>query len=164
MRRLSDDERTEFRKKHLPYVIYVMRGHKRLCNCKRMQDDKGGYNDDPCILEASFVGSLAAGRMLLHFLGVDVDGGQDRLKRHVWRFEDDLNMEGLGGSLADLDRLNAEESTRALLVGFLKMASKAAAHMTIPVSRPWRDTWEAFDMIEALLRECWWKDGVAFPP
>lgn len=135
----------EYRRVHLPYVLGIMRGHKKLC-------DQGPYTGDVDILHATFVGSIMAGRMLLQFMGIGLDRGKGELKRCSFE-PDDVSIEDLGGSLADIGVLNADTSRRDLLVGFIKMAHKAGAHMTIPDKRPCERTHEAFQEIENLMRQ-----------
>ncbi|MBI2930274.1 MAG: hypothetical protein HYY16_01365 [Planctomycetes bacterium] len=141
--KLTEQGANEYRRVHLPYVVGVMRGHKKLC-------DRGPYTGDVDILNAAFVGSVMAGRMLLQFMGIGLDRERDKLRRCAFE-TDDVSTEDIDKKLADIDSLNADASRRDLLVGFIRMAHKAGAHMTIPDKRPWERTHEAFQEIERLL-------------
>ncbi len=140
----------EYRTKHLPYVLGVMRGHKKLT-------DRGPYHGDVDILHATFVSSVAAGRMLPNFIGITLDRTNSHLKKFRPNYPDDVTMEDLGGRMADVDALNRDAVRRDLLAGFIKMADKAAAHMTVPEKRPWERTHEAMAEIEGLLEDSKWK-------
>jgi len=140
----------EYRAKHLPYVVGVMRGHKKLVA-------KGPYYGDVDILNGVFVGSLAAGRMLLNLIGIGLDRKTDSLKGFKPSYTDDITMADIGGRMADVGALNNDPARRDLLAGFIKMADKAAAHMTVPEKRPWERTHEALAEIEWLLNDLRWK-------
>jgi hypothetical protein len=88
-----------YRKNHLPYVLGVMRGHKKLT-------DQGAYLGDADILNSFFVGSLAAGRMLLNFVGIALDRKGNCLKPFNRIYDDDVTMEDIGGRLGDTTLLN----------------------------------------------------------
>jgi hypothetical protein len=154
----SPYERDHCRKKDLKYVIGVMRAHEEMV--KQPSLGSGEVHD------AVYVGSLAAGRMLLNFIGLDVESKVDRLKRHEWNFVDDIHMEHCGGKLVDIVKLNNDASRKELLVRFLRMASKSAAHIAKnDPNRPWQDSIPMFHAIEKLVQDHWWTDGTdPFPP
>jgi hypothetical protein len=74
MAKLGNDGIREYREEHLPYVRGVMWGHYELAK-------QGPYRGEPRILDAAFLGSLIAGRMILEFLGVGLDKSTQRLVR-----------------------------------------------------------------------------------
>jgi hypothetical protein len=59
--------------------------------------------------------------------------------------DDDVSAENLGGKLVDLKSL--PEADRDLFIGFLKMADKAAAHLTKPMKHPLENTHIAISRI-----------------
>lgn len=143
----------KYKNQDVPYVIGILQGHRRIRANKKLIDEKGGYNDDVHVLEACFLGSLAAGRMLLEFIGIKLDQRKDILISAV-REVDDAGVEMIGGTVADVARLNNDFHLSELLKGFIRMAHKAAGHMTIPEPRPWDRMDDAVRAIEGLLREC----------
>ena len=134
-----------FRTTDLPYVVGIMRGHKKLCA-------EGEYHGDQDILRAAFIGSTVAGRMLLQFMGITLNQSTGELIRPSTR-PDDVNAKSLGADLEDLAALNHDPARKTLIAGFIKMAHKAGAHMTIPEERPWDKTHEAIQEIEGLLKK-----------
>jgi len=81
--------------------------------------------------------------MFLNLLGI-LRNKHDQLIPYEFR-EDDVSAGDLGGKLVDLTTLPAED--RDLFVGFLKMADKAAAHLTMPAKHPWEDAHVAITLI-----------------
>ena len=84
-------------------------------------------------LEAAFEeASLITGRMFLNIIGVSKNR-RDELVHP--RFEaDDVTADDLGGQFVEIQGLTIEEVE--LLTGFLKMADKGAAHLTMPIPHP----------------------------
>lgn len=135
----------EFREVHLPYIQGAMWGHRALV-------EQGSYKGDPKILHAAFLGSLIAGRMILEFLGVGLDQSKTRLDRpHRWEIGDSVSIRMIDGDPADLDLLNSDPRKRDLLVDFIKIAHKAAGHMTVPETRRWPDFHLMIEEIDGLL-------------
>ena len=145
MGKLDQAAAANFKQSDLPYVIGIMRAHKILC-------DRGEYTDDQRILNSVFVGSLAASRMLLEFLGVGRNRSTGELVRPKPE-KDSVTAEDLGSSLVDLDVLNADDVKRDLLSGLIWMAHKSSGHITVPDKRPWEHFHEAVTEVEAHLKQ-----------
>ncbi|MFA5554545.1 MAG: hypothetical protein WCZ89_06940 [Phycisphaerae bacterium] len=136
MGKLSNPQILEYFDKHLLYRNQILLAHKKLC-------DKGSYEGDPAILNACFEASLITGRMYLNVLGISKNK-HDILIRNLFR-DDDVTAEDLGGKLVDISKI--PHTDRDLFVGFLKMADKGAAHLTLPNKHPWERTHKAIDSI-----------------
>lgn len=141
MSKLSKKQIEEFFNEHLPYRNQVLTIHRKLCTL-------GPYVGNQAILRACFEASLATGRTYLNVLGVKINN-RGQLEANRFR-SDDVSAEDLGGSLIDVNSLPS--SDKDLFIGFLKMADKGAAHLTLPMNHPWQRTHEAIDRILHYLR------------
>jgi len=126
MGKLTPAQIDKYFERHLPYRTGILLAHYRMT--------RKPYRGDVDKLNACFVASLVTGRLYLNVLGVGKKGG--KLCRFVGR-SDDVSAEDLGGKCIDLRELEPDE---ALFAGFLKMADKAAAHLTIPMNHDWSQT------------------------
>ena len=81
---------------------------------------------------AAFEASLITGRMYLNVLGV-AKNKHDVLVPFRPK-DDDVSAADLGGTYIDIAPLTPDDVT--LLTGFLKMADKGAAHLTLPMPHP----------------------------
>ena len=145
MIKLKNDEIREYLDIHLPYIRGAMQGHHVLTQL-------GPYEGDVRILNATFLGSLIAGRMILEFLGIGIDRSGQKLIRPRMR-ADSICIKDLNGDLVDLDALNREVERHDLLFDYIKMAHKAGGHTTIPKSRPWPDFHRMIKEIDELLEQ-----------
>jgi hypothetical protein len=83
-------------------------------------------------LEAAFEASLITGRIYLNVLGVSKNR-HDVLQPTRFQ-EDDVSAADLGGGSIDISTLTPDDIS--LFTGFLKMADKGAAHLTMPMQHP----------------------------
>ncbi|MBI5083065.1 MAG: hypothetical protein HZB13_00480 [Acidobacteria bacterium] len=139
MGKLEPADIDEYYEKHLPYRTAILLAHYRMT--------REPWTGDVGMLDACFVASLVTGRLSLNVLGVGMQRG--KLCRVHGR-RDDVDAEDLGGKFIDLATLPASDET--LLVGFLEMANKAAAHFTLPTDHDWERTHEAIIRIHHYLR------------
>jgi hypothetical protein len=107
---------------HLPYRTRILLAHYRMTRVP--------WHEDRAQLEAAFEASLITCRMYLNVLGVSKNR-QDVLVP-IRPQADDVSAVDLGGSLVDIGALTPDDI--ALLTGFLKMADKGAAHLTMPMT------------------------------
>ncbi len=138
MGKLSDTQIKEYFSTHLPYRTRILVAHYWMTR-KSWTVERG----DVAWLQGCFEASLITGRMYLNVLGISKNKN-DQLVRPVFR-DDDVNAEDLGGKLVDLTTLPAGD--RDLFIGFLKMADKGAAHLTVPMTQPWEETHVAISRI-----------------
>jgi hypothetical protein len=129
MGKLTPVQIDEYFENHLPYRTGILLAHYRMT--------RESWTGDVGTLNACFVASLVTGRLFLNVLGVGKKGGQ--LCPFGGR-GDDVNAEDLGGKFIDLAKL--PQGDKALFIGFLKMADKAAAHFTMPMTHDWSKTHE----------------------
>ncbi|HEY2382991.1 MAG TPA: hypothetical protein VGK48_17580 [Terriglobia bacterium] len=108
--------------------------------------DKPWYSD-PAWLEACFVASLVTARMYLNVLGIGKE--DNRLTPFVAR-RDDITVDDLGGRRVDVKKLFPDE--KQLILNFLTMADKAAAHFTSPMSHDWDKTHDVIKIVHRLLK------------
>ncbi len=143
MSKLTDDQIRDYRNNDLPYIRGAMLGH-------RMLTEKGSFTGNPDILHAAFIGSLIAGRMILEFIGVGCSRSTLELvcPRQA---NDSVSIEDIHGDMVDLVALNSDSTKCNLLSEYIKMAHKAAGHMTIPDNRPWPDFHDMIKEIDSLL-------------
>jgi hypothetical protein len=128
MSKLSASLIEEYFAIHLPYRTRILLAHYRMT--------RTAWHRDPAQLDAAFEASLITGRMYLNALGVSKNR-HDRLVRSQPK-TDDVSASDLGGSSVDIDALTKEDIR--FLTGFLKMADKGAAHLTMPMQHPVDDT------------------------
>ena len=128
MGKLSGEQIEEYFARHLPYRTRILVAHY-LMTSKPWQGDQAQ-------LAAAFEASLITGRMYLNILGVSRNK-RDTLVQFTGK-DDDVTAADLGGTFVDIEALTSED--RSLLVGFLKMADKAPAHLTVPMSHPVENT------------------------
>ena len=120
----------------------------------RVLTERGPCDDDARILNATFVGSLIAGRMILEFLGMKIDQSAQKLTPSKPRADSDsICIEDLNGDLVDPDAFYQEVERHDILFDYIKMAHKAGGHMTIPEPRPWPDFHRMIKEIDELLDE-----------
>ena len=141
MNKLSKTQVEEYFRVHLPYRTRILLCHSRLCA-------SGTWNGDIAVLEACFEASLITGRTYLNMLGINKNG-KDQLVATKFR-SDDVSVKDLGGRFIDIKSLSS--SDRELFIGFLKMADKGAAHLTLPYKHPWERTHEAIERIMYYLK------------
>jgi hypothetical protein len=127
MSKLSASLIEEYFAIHLPYRTRILLAHYRMT--------RTAWHRDQAQLEAAFEASLITGRMYLNALGVS--NRLDMLVPSKPR-TDDVTASDLGGSSVDIGALTREDNE--LLTGFLKMADKGAAHLTMPMRHPVDDT------------------------
>ena len=141
---LTQSEIDEYCNLHLPYIRGVMLGHYLLAT-------RGQYKDDPRILNATFIGSLIAGRMILEFLGIGLDQSTMRSIRPHKR-DDSVWIDALGGRLVDLGWLQSQSDEHRKICDYIKMAHKAGGHITVAEERPWPDFHPMLKIIDDLFR------------
>ncbi|MBA7695407.1 hypothetical protein ES703_104033 [subsurface metagenome] len=135
--KLSPKQVDEYFRYHLPYRNRILSIHKKLC-------EQGPWEGDQAVLEACFEASLVTGRMYLNMLGIRRSDRNDKLVAMKFR-PDDVSVKDLCGKLVDVTSLPALDYD--LFVGFLRMADKGAAHLTMPMNHPWQRTHEAIERI-----------------
>lgn len=141
MGKLTPDQVDEYFSNHLPYRVGIMLAHLKMMEGRR----KGRVlPTDWAQVQAAFEASLITGRMFLNVLGVTLDKRSQALKP-ITRFPDDVGAEDLGGLLLDSTALTPAEAD--LFAGFLKMADKGAAHLTMPMKHPVDRTHGAIERI-----------------
>jgi hypothetical protein len=131
MGKLNRAEIDRYFEEHLPYRIGVLLAHYRMTRVP--------WVGDVGRLNACFVASLVTGRLFLNVLGI----GRAKNGGGLAPYEpkpDDVNAVDLGGVLIDPAALPKTEQD--LLLNFLRMADKAAAHFTIPIAHDWGKTHE----------------------
>lgn len=92
------------------------------------------WHGDRAQLEAAFEASLITGRIYLNIRGI-AKNRHDLLVPFRPQ-DDDVSAHDLGGTLVETAGLAPADT--ALFVGFLKMADKGAAHLTMPNAPPGR--------------------------
>jgi hypothetical protein len=138
MGKLKNDEINTYFSLHLSYRTRILVAHYWMTR-EPWTVERG----DVAWLQACFEASLITGRIYLNALGI-CRNKRDHLVPTRFR-EHDVSVEDLGGMLVNLDRLPACDQD--LFKGFLKMADKAAAHLTIPMPHPVEDTHIAISRI-----------------
>jgi hypothetical protein len=93
---------------------------------------RGPWFGDQAQLEAAFEASLITGRMYLNILGISKNRRDVLVPPRSEK--DDVSAADLGGSAIDIGTLSPEDVS--LFTGFLKMADKGAAHLTMPMRHP----------------------------
>jgi len=142
MGKLSKEQIQTYFDEHLPYRNRILIAHKEICK-------KGSYHGDIALLQACFEASLITGRMYLNVLGL-TKNKNDEIINNNFR-HDDVSVNDLGGELVEINNLKPKE--KQLLLGFLKMVDKGAAHLTLPMKHQWEKTHEAIDFILDLLQK-----------
>jgi len=141
MGKLSAELIAEYFAIHLPYRTRIMVAHYRMT--------RQAWHGDLAQLEAAFEASLITGRMYLNVLGV-AKNRHDILVPFRPK-DDDVSAADLGGTLVDVSALTPDDV--AVLTGFLKMADKGAAHLTLPMPHPVDQTHIALARICELVKE-----------
>jgi len=130
---------------HLPYRIRILLAHYLMT--------RAPWRGDRAQLEAAFEASLITGRMFLNVVGVTKN--RRGLLVPSRPRADDVSAIDLGGTLVDIGAMTPDDVT--LLTGFLKMADKGAAHLTMPMRHPVEQTHIAVtricDLVKAHLYE-----------
>jgi hypothetical protein len=124
MSKLSASVVEEYFAIHLPYRTRILLAHYRMT--------RAPWHGDRGQLEAAFEASLITGRMYLNVLGISKNR-QDVLVSTRPQ-ADDVSAVDLGGNFVDVGALTPNDIV--LLTGFLKMADKGAAHLTMPMPHP----------------------------
>ena len=132
----------EYFNNYLPYRSRILIAHRNLAKDK-------DYSGDVSILQACFEASLVTGRMYLNVLGISRNYKDELIEKKFK--EDDISATDLGGNLVDIEELPDNEYN--LIVGFLKMADKGAAHLTMPYNHPVNETYKAIELIIKLIKE-----------
>jgi len=124
MGKLSADQIEEYFDIHLPYRTRILLAHYRMT--------RAAWHGDRAQLEAAFEASLITGRMYLNVLGVSKNRHDVLVPCRPQ--DDDVSAADLGGTSVDIGTLTPDDVL--LLTGFLKMAHKGAAHLTLPMQHP----------------------------
>jgi hypothetical protein len=140
MSKLSASLIEEYFAIHLPYRTRILLAHYRMTRVP--------WHGDRAQLEAAFEASLITGRMYLNVVGVSKNR-QDVLVPSRPQ-ADDVSAVDLGGTFVDIGALTPDNV--ALLTGFLKMADKGAAHLTMPMPHPVDQTHIAIERICELVK------------
>jgi hypothetical protein len=140
MGKLSAAQVEEYFAVHLPYRTRILVAHYRMT--------REPWHGDRAQLEAAFEASLITGRMYLNVLGV-AKNKHDALVPFRPK-NDDVSAADLGGTSINIATLTADDVS--LLIGFLKMADKGAAHLTMPMRHPVEDTHIAIARICELVK------------
>lgn len=125
---------------HLPYRTRILVAHYRMT--------RETWHGDLAQMEAAFEASLITGRMYLNVLGV-AKNKHDVLVPFSPK-DDCVSAADLGGTYIDIALLTSDDVT--LLTGFLKMADKGAAHLTLPMPHPVDQTHNAIVRICELVK------------
>jgi len=144
MTNLSEEEKREYIETHIPYMRKALSGHYILCK-------KGSYKEEDEILTAAFLGSLIAGRAILEFLGIGLSEPAMKLKPAGKKRKDSVVIEDIDGQPVDLEDLQSRLEEHDLIAECIKMANKAAAHITLAEERPWRCFHPMAELIKQLL-------------
>lgn len=142
MGKLTPEQVDKYFNEDLPYRNRILIAHKTIT-------EKGPYYGDIAILQACFEASLITGRIYLNVLGISKNKNDELVP--VYFRDDDINAEDLGGKLYDISNLTQDE--KDLLIDFLKMADKGAAHLTLPFNHPWHRTHNAIELILLLIKK-----------
>jgi hypothetical protein len=137
MGKLCKDEVEKHFTEDLPYRTGILLAHYKMT-----RESWTAKRGPTAWLNACFVASLVVGRTYLSMLGIGKSGGA------LTQFDpkpDDVTFEDLGGKLVDVSNLTADECD--LLLGFIIMADKAAAHFTLRKTHKWERTPEAIEWI-----------------
>jgi hypothetical protein len=126
---------------HLPYRTRILVAHCRMT--------RQAWHGDLAQLEAAFEASLITGRMYLNVLGVAKNRNDVLVPSRPK--DDDVSAGDLGGTSITIATLTPDDVT--LLTGFLKMADKGAAHLTLPMPHPVDQTHIAIVRICELVKE-----------
>jgi hypothetical protein len=128
MGKLTASQIDEYFAIHLPYRTRILLAHYRMT--------REPWRGDRAQLEAAFEASLITGRMYLNVLGVSKNRRDDLVPSSPQ--DDDVSAADLGGTPVDIDTLTPDDVS--LFTGFLKMADKGAAHLTMPMQHPVEQT------------------------
>lgn len=142
---LTDSQIDDYCNRHLPYIRGVMLAHYVLIA-------RGPYKDDARILNATFLGSLIAGRMILEFLGVGLDQSKMEAQRPPGKKSDSVWIDDLGGDLVQIATLRSQTDKHRSICEYIKMAHKAAGHLTVAEDRPHGDLHPMLKIIDELFR------------
>jgi hypothetical protein len=143
MCKLTQQQIGEYCQTHIPYVRNAMFGHYTLCK-------KGSFKDEKGIIDAAFLGSLIAGRMILEFLGIGLNRSTMQLCRPR-KWGDSVWIDDLGGSPINLDELRQDNEKCNVICEYIKLANKAAGHITVSEERPWPNFHAMINLINQLL-------------
>jgi hypothetical protein len=138
---LPDNEVERYFSIHLPYRLGILVAHQNLCAA-------GGCNVAG-VLNATFVGSVLAGRTLLEIMGVRRDPMKGCLRQSSARLHD-VDAKHLGGTYIDV--LNLSSADRSLFEDFLRMADKGVVHFTFPEKHAVDQTHIALDRIRHFVK------------
>jgi len=128
MGKLTAQEIEEYFEIHLPYRTRILLAHYRMTRVP--------WNGDRGQLEAAFEASLITGRMYLNVLGIWKN--RHNVLQPTRFQDDDVSATDLGGTSIDISTLTPDDAS--LFNGFLKMADKGAAHLTMPMQHPLEQT------------------------
>jgi len=124
MGKLTASQIDEYFAIHLPYRTRILLAHYRMT--------RRPWIGDLGQLEAAFEASLITGRMYLNILGISKNRRDALVPPRIEK--DDVSAVDLGGTPVDLRTLSPADVS--LFTGFLKMADKGAAHLTMPMQHP----------------------------
>lgn len=126
MGKLTPEQVDEYFEIHLPYRTRILLAHFKM----RHHADTGtfmSWEGTQPWLYAAFVAFLVTARLYLNVLGIGKDGGT------LVNFRaqaDDITVDDLGGRRVDIATISATD--QKMLLDFLVMADKEAAHFTSP--------------------------------
>jgi hypothetical protein len=141
--KLTPSQIDEYFDTHLPYRIRILLAHYRMT--------RESWTGDPGRLDACFVAALVTARLFLNLLGIGKDKTGAKLSRYR-PHPDDVTADDLGGLLIDPATLPAHE--QQLFLDFLRMADKAAAHFTVPITQDWSRTHDVVLGVHHHLKLC----------
>ena len=141
MGKLSADLIEEYFAIHLPYRTRILLAHYRMT--------RAPWQGDRAEIEAAFEASLITGRMYLNVLGVSKNRNDVLVPSRPQA--DDVSATDLAGKSVDITALTPADVS--LLTGFLRMADKGAAHLTMPMQHPVKETHIAIVRICELVKE-----------
>jgi hypothetical protein len=146
---LSPEKIEEFFNKHLPYRMGILLTYVNI-----EKDSKSIFRKDIGVRNCTFEACLVMCRVLMNFLGINIDIYDDKppkLKSQGWFSHNNIisyevKVEDLGGKFVEIDNDNdLIEEQRDLLARVYLMANNASAHLRY--HQPFKD--EPIKLVEA---------------
>ena len=127
MGKLTPQEIDEYFDIHLPYRTGILLEHYRMRN--RSNGRFVRWRGRKARLDACFVAALVTARLYLNVLGIGKNGKSTALVNYKDK-TDDVTVDDLGGKRVDVTAIAPAD--QKILLDFIIMADKAAAHFTRP--------------------------------
>jgi hypothetical protein len=128
MGKLTRSQVDEYFTIHLPYRTGILLAHFKMRH-HAVTGKFTPWNGTPSWLDSAFVAFLVTARLYLNVVGIAKNGKGTKLVNFEAR-ADDITVDDLGGRRVSIATISAAD--QKMLLDFLVMADKAAAHFTSP--------------------------------